>query len=291
MKKLLVVSFVVLGFTKLGFGQDPLNSVYTVPEEEKMYKNTIWREMNLKEKINTPYFSKDRQITGILVEAIKAGELQAYKPDNTLPATVHEDDGLLVGLERMSKDEFLEKISLEKEEPADAWGAAEGGTSDGWDSAPAADDPFSQFTATDDSAPTEIQVFDMTNLLLEEDIFFDLVRSRMYNEIKTITIRYMTPSGVYDPIVTLDYREVEKFFRANPDKAIWYNLQNSGQHRNMADAFLLKLYHAKIIKMTRNNPEGAQLIALYGGDPELVLYKSQELEFKLAEYESDLWEY
>ena len=285
MKKVFVISLIVLGLSKIGICQDPLNSVYTVPSEEKMYKNTIWREMNLKEKINTPFFSKDRQISGILVEAMKSGLLQGYKPDITLPATKHEEDGILSGLERMSKDEFLEAISLKQEESGgEDWGggAAEGGAGGGWDAAPAADDPF---------APTEIQVFDMTNILLEEDIFFDKVRSRMYNEIKTLTIRYMDATGVYKPIVTLDYREVETFFRENPEKAIWYNLQNSGQHRNMADAFLLKLYHAKIVKMTRNNPEGNQLIAMYGGDPELVLYKSQELEFKLAEYESDLWEY
>src|SRR5210317_927310 len=112
MKKVFVISLIVFGLSKIGICQDPLNSVYTVPSEEKMYKNTIWREMNLKEKINTPFFSKDRQISGILVEAMKSGLLQGYKPDITLPATKHEEDGILSGLERMSKDEFLEAISL-----------------------------------------------------------------------------------------------------------------------------------------------------------------------------------
>jgi hypothetical protein len=111
----------------------------------------------------------------------------------------------------------------------------------------------------------------------------------MYNAIEALTIYYLDQNtGIREPVASFDYKEVEKVFRANPDKATWYNRQNPGQNRNMADAFLLRLFHGMIVKIS--NPRNLTLREQVP-DPQLALYLSMENEYKLAEYESDLWEY
>ena len=73
---------------------------------------------------------------------------------------------------------------------------------------------------------------------------------------------------------------------SNPN-CIWYNSENETQHKNMADAFDLRMFQARIIK--KGNVEDKLLTDLYGGEKE-GLMMSQLLEYKLLELEHDLWE-
>jgi hypothetical protein len=241
--------------------------------------------MDLDEKQNEPFFSNNNEITKIIIEAVKDGRLIPYVNDSLT--------------RRMTKETFIEYISFESgiEEDSwgssgggtDAWGASSGGTTDAWGSgSSAAAEPG--FGATP-SGPSMTERFprEFKRLELKEDVFFDKIRSRMYYDIQAVTIIFEDRiSGIDKPVGVFAYKDLEKLFRSMPNEAIWYNRQNTAQHRNMADAFLLRLFGARVIRIS--NPQNLQIEDIYQ-DQQIALYMSQYLEHKMMEYEHDLWEY
>ena len=128
---------------------------------------------------------------------------------------------------------------------------------------------------------------------LKEDMIFDKKRSRMYHDIKTITLLVPSTlaanqSGIEKPIGTFKYSDLVRVFRANPDKAIWFNPQNDAQHKNLADAFELWLFNSYIVKVS--NPNDARLDEVYGGAQQGIL-ASQQAAADLIEYEYNLWSF
>jgi hypothetical protein len=73
-------------------------SVYPIPYVNQMYKRTVWRRMDLKEKQNRPFFSTSNEITRIIIDAVNNGLIYPYV-----------DDSLN---KRMSKEQFLENLKL-----------------------------------------------------------------------------------------------------------------------------------------------------------------------------------
>ncbi|MCR5887808.1 gliding motility protein GldN [Hymenobacter sp. J193] len=124
-------------------------------------------------------------------------------------------------------------------------------------------------------------------------MIFDKKRSRMYHDIKTLTL--FVPAGApgnekpYDVAIgTFKYSDLVRMFRNNPDKAIWFNPQNDAQHKNLADAFELWLFNSYIVKVS--NPNNARLSDVYGGEREGIL-ASQQAATDLIEYEYNLWSF
>lgn len=283
MKRILVLIFTVLAFSKIGYAQDPSNSIYSVSAEDKMYRMTIWRRVHMQEKINQSFFARNREISRILIDAVRDGLLIPYHSDS---------------LERrMTKEEFEERLVIKTGQDEDSWGSGDnwGATSEG--AAEGGQDPWAQDSGTDvwgsqsvstpttfARDPTEINILE-----IKEEAFFDKIRSRMYYHIQALTLYYTDiNTGIREPVASFDYEEAEKVFRLNPEIAIWYNPQNPGQNRNLADAFLLRLFYGRIIKVSNPNDWTLQEQV---NDPQLALYLSQQMEYQLAEYESDLWEY
>lgn len=282
MKRFLVLTFIVLAYSKIGFAQDPSNSIYSVSDEDKMYRITIWRRVHMKEKINQSFFARNREISRILIDGVRDGLLIPYHSDS---------------LERrMTKEEFEQRMVIKTGADEDSWGGgdswgassneAEGGA-DPW-AQDSGDDVWGAQGVTTPTTfardPTEVNILE-----IKEEAFFDKIRSRMYYHIKALTIYYTDiNTGIREPVASFDYEEAEKVFRMNPDRAVWYNPQNPGQSRNLADAFLLRLFYGRIIKVSNPNDWTLQEQV---NDPQLALYLSQQKEFQLAEYESDLWEY
>jgi hypothetical protein len=94
-------------------------------------------------------------------------------------------------------------------------------------------------------------------------------------------------AGFEVPVATFKYKDLDKLFRSDPKKFVWYNTQNQAQHKNLADAFDLRLFYGRITKVA--NPEDKDLVGLYG-DKEGLL-KSYQTEYDLMEIEHGLWEY
>jgi gliding motility associated protien GldN len=127
-------------------------------------------------------------------------------------------------------------------------------------------------------------------LEIKEDWIFDRKRSRLYYDIQTVTIYLPSDkntAGVETPLATFKYKDLDQLFRSDPKKFIWYNPQNQAQHKNLADAFDLRLFYGRITKVA--NPGDTDLVGMYG-DREGLL-KSYQTEYELMETEHSLWEY
>lgn len=154
-----------------------------------------------------------------------------------------------------------------------------------------APDPFEQQLA---SITPEEEFFpqDISLLEVKEDWTFDKKRSRLYMDIQTITLllpaEVNTATGLEIPIASYKYKDLERLFRSDPKKYIWYNTQNISQHKNLADAFDLRLPYGRITKYS--NPSDKSFIDIYKGE-KAGLIKSVQYEQELLELESSMWEY
>ena len=64
---------------------------------------------------------------------------------------------------------------------------------------------------------------------------------------------------------------------------------NDAEHRNLADAFELRLFSSYIAKVS--NPDDEWLVDIYGGDPYTGILASEWKAFELLEFEHNLWEF
>lgn len=257
-----------------------------IPNSDIMFRKTIWRAVDLREKQNKPMFSEGKEITRIILDAVKRGELVAYRNDS-LTST-------LTGAEVSANASYAEStagLSDEEraagftEETTDDWGApAKKGKGKAVAKAPAKPVAPPSY---------EYRPKDLYQMELKEDMIFDKKRSRMYHDIKTLKLLVPSTlatnvSGIEKEIATFKYSDLVKVFRNNPDKAIWFNSQNDAQHKNLADAFELWLFNSYIVKVS--NPNDARLDEIYGGQQQGIL-ASQQAASDLIEYEYNLWSF
>ena len=71
-----------------------------------------------------------------------------------------------------------------------------------------------------------------------------------------------------------------------PD-ALWYNHKNTAQHKNLADAFLLRLFKGNIVKVA--NVDNLAIYEKFSGKRSIL--ESMKVEEELIEWEAALWEY
>jgi hypothetical protein len=268
------------------------NSVRPIDESSIHYKARLWRRMDLNEKINQPFFSVNNEISKFILEWVKAGVLTPYTNDSLITKLTADQFQ-----ENLKMEEQSEDAALSDAEKAAGFGA-EGatpkatGTDDGWgggtkSSAAPAKDAFEAKPA--DGAVSYYFPKELSILEIREDAVIDRRRSRLYFDIQSITLiipASKTKAGFDKAIASFRYKDLYKLFRSNPN-CIWYNSENEMQHKNMADAFDLRMFQARIIK--KGNVENKFLTDLYGGEKE-GLMMSQLLEYKLLEMEHDLWE-
>ncbi|WP_240337116.1 type IX secretion system ring protein PorN/GldN [Rufibacter psychrotolerans] len=271
-------------------------SARPIPPSDVMFKKTVWRAVDLREKQNKPMFSPGKQITKLITDAVKRGELQAYRSD-TLNTPI-------------SAQEFLTNLSptntgsgglteAEKAAGFDQPAAADDGwgNDDGWGT-PAPKKNTTKTNTKSTAAPAaavatgnELLPNELYKLEIKEDVVFDKKRSRLYHDIQAITLimpaRYNN-LGFEKPIASFKYSDLEKVFRAHPDEAIWFNQQNDAQHKNLADAFDLWLFSSYITKVSNVNDE--RLEEVYGAGKKGLLAAQQAME-ELIEFEYSLWSY
>ncbi len=306
-----------------------------IPDVDVLMKRTLWRRVDLKEKQNLPMFSINNEITRYLLDAAKAGLLDAYVNDSckTLLNAESLRKNLLVpnqggGLsaeelaagfgQQNSTDGWGDKpkSNTATQSQDDGWGAPaaakkkEEPEDDGWgtpkkktnakvaaepapapaDTAAKAADGWNQEAL---AANTEEEFFPNQLSLLEikEDWVFDKKRSRLYFDIQTITIVLpadQSELGLEKPVASFKYKDVERLFRSDPKRYIWFNDHNTAQHKNLADAFDNRLFWGRITKYS--NAEDKSFLDIYRGEKE-GLIKSLQFEQELMEKEHGLWEY
>ncbi len=248
-------------------GYNPL-SVRPIHVSDIMWKKTLLRAMDLREKQNTPLFSRNKEITKLILEAVAKGELTPYANDS---------------LERkLTIDEFNENLTVPAEGPVLTEEEKQIALLNG-DSSVLVSGGVEYFMPRD-----------LYQLQITEDLIFDKQRSRLYYDILAITI--LLPAdlkknvrAIEFNVASFSYKElVEKLFKDNP-KALWFNVQNDQQHKNLADAFDLRLFSSYIIKVS--NPNDARLEDIYGGDQAKGIMASQWAAMELLEFEHNLWEF
>lgn len=272
------------------------NSLNPIPLYEQHYKVRVWRNVDLREKQNKGFFAKNGEITKLIVEAVKSGEL----------TDVYTSDSLTT---KMSKEDFLQGLVAEQAQQFPAWDpAADYYTDDivtyngknyravqdsrGVTPSPEATD---NWAGTTQGSGLEYLVGDISTVKLMEDMIFDRRRSRLYYDIQAIQLIVpgaKTTTTLDQSIGWFKYKDLEKLFRNNVPKAVWFNWQNTAQNKNFADAFLLRLFHGSIYKI--QNPDDETIDDTYraNGRPyyEGVWAREWE-EMKLMEKEHNLWEF
>jgi hypothetical protein len=225
---------------------------------------------------------------------VKSGVLVPYTNDSLTTKLTYEKF-----LENLKMEEQSQQSALSDAEKAAGFGA-EGsspkaaGADDGWGggSAPKSTEVPAKDDFDQKPAPIGDEYYyakDLSILEIREDAVIDRRRSRLYFDIQSIKIvipASKTKAGFDKEIATFRFKDLYRLFRSNPN-CVWYNSENEMQHKNMADAFDLRMFQARIIK--KGNVEDKLLSDLYGGEKE-GLMMSQLLEYKLLEMEHDMWE-
>jgi hypothetical protein len=124
---------------------------------------------------------------------------------------------------------------------------------------------------------------------IKEDAIIDRKRSRLYFDIQALTLKIPASSsdaGLEEVVASFRFKDVYKYFKDNPN-CIWFNSTNEMQHRNMADAFDLRFFSARIIK--KGNAANKDIFDQFG-DGKDALKKSQKLEQQLQDKEAEMWE-
>jgi gliding motility associated protien GldN len=249
------------------------NSLRPVHESAIAYKKTLWYRVSLKEKQNRPFFARNSEITRLIIEAAKMGIVRPYANDSLRT--------------RLSQEEFIKRLQVPTAGMVEDPDWADMG---GWEDDSATEDWFTEGETANIQAaeyfPNQLYIME-----IREDLIFDKKRSRQIHDIQSITFYIpaeLNPTtGLELPLATFSYKElVQNLFLDNPN-TIWYNGNNQAHHRNLAEAFDLRLFNGKIVKY--DNIDDDSILDLYDDSNQANL-QSQQYEQKLIEYESNLWE-
>ena len=277
------VLFVLLSFSSIdrthaqgevSNGYNPL-SLRQVHESYLMWKKTLWRRVDLKEKQNKPFFAINREISKIIFEAVQRGVLIPYNSDSVTDNNV------------MAREDFL--INVQQED-------LDGGDDDfggGFEDDPfAAADPFADELEEEEPAgPQLIPNREFSIFEIREDLYFDRVHSRIYFDIQAITMylpgdSFFNLTGIEKPIASFRFIDLYNLFKSMPKEAIWFNENNIAQHKNLADAFLLRLFKGIIVKIA--NADDIRVSELFSKSRKDGIMASFKVEQDLIEWEANL---
>jgi len=306
------VGLIMVAMIGSSYAQDPKgagdinpNSTLNIPKYEQFYKKRVWRRMDLREKQNQSFFAFNNEITKILTMAVDKGVLQSYMNDSLktpMPIEMYNKNMTLPDFEDDGGDD-----GGGDDWGGDAgWGDEDGGGDSGDGFGEDSGDGFGEDGGDGDGfgdgdgglvLDTRFQANEITILEIMEDVIFDKRRSLVKYDVQSVAMiipgdKFET--GVQKTVAYFKYKDLEALFRSLPtDKlpieAIWFNRQNSAEHRNLADAFKLRLFSARLIKV--ENPRDDYIADIYSRDPKEGIMASQWLEMELMEKEHNLWEY
>lgn len=247
------------------------HSLYPIPEENILIKNRIWRHIDLKEKSNKPFFPHNNELTKVIIEGIEAGLLTAYSDEAfTKP---------------MTREEFFEKLKLPEADNLSEEEKDLGFTDDDdWQDKAQEESAAKEKKLPDYFLPSQVSTFELV-----EDWIFDKVRSaQVYDmqSIKLIIPADQFETGLRREIGILKYKDLAAYF---DDKEVsWINVNNSAGNIKMTEAFALRLFSSRIVKI--ENTDDNTIADIYNKTPKAAVIASKELEEELLEKEYFLWE-
>ncbi|MBC8035045.1 MAG: gliding motility protein GldN [Chitinophagaceae bacterium] len=242
-----------------------------IREDDAVYRQRLWRELDVHEKMNLPFVYKadddngNQRFINILLTSIKSGEITAFSADDdrfTTPMPFKDITTQLVG------KPVIKQINDWVRDPD----GSKGYTKD--------------TIITQEFNPENIEKY-----WIKEDVVFDKESARLHVRILGIA-----------PLKTIrnedgSYRDVTPLFwvyypdmRSTLAKYEAYNGKNYGARMSWEELFESRMFSSRIIKSTIDNPYD-QFIAGYVNDPILRLLEGDNIKEKIFNYEQDLWQY
>ncbi len=269
------------------------NSVNPIPIYEQLYKVTVWRRVSLREKQNKGLFALNSELSKIIIDGVKSGEINHIYTNDSLTTEMTKED-FLSGMRLYAEDvkeEFIPWDATEQfyEGEIVTYNDVDYMALEDTENQPPDQNP--EIWRVEVAEQEEYGVRDVDILNIKEDVIFDKRRARVYNDIQSIELFVngnVTVETFNKPLGVFAYKELEEYFRRRPDICIWYNQYNSAQNKNLADAFLLRLFHGNIIKY--ENPDNLLIEQIYPGK-RAPLFAADWFEMQLMEKEHNLWSY
>ena len=290
----------LLSLPLLAVGQPELpqynpNSIDPIPRYEHHYKLRVWREIDLREKQNKGFFSFNGEITKLVMDAVRSGEIAEVYKDDSLKAT-------------LTKDEFITRLTMSEGEVLPAWDPAntyyltDAVSFNGVNYESNIDyntgvNPSTaqngEWIVTQRGKAVTVGARDVYKIILMEDVIFDRRRSRLYYDIQGIELLFFdSDAQFFRSIGWFKYKDLEKVFRNHPAEAVWFNRQNTAENRNFADAFLLRLFKGVIMMI--ENPDNFRIEDIYSQNQRPYVesvWAREWAEMMLMEKEHNLWEF
>lgn len=235
---------------------------------DPMFSKSVIRAVDLREKQNVSWFSKNREITRFLMEAALRGDIKVYSSDSlNTTLTIAEIQYRFASPD--AKNIPTDTLELESLYGEDWKQIANGLKNSRWEAK------------------------DIYQMEIRENVEFSKDRSQLQYKPKALT--FFIPAdhpanlkGIQEHLMSFDYNDVYRVLGENPN-AIWYNVVNPKEHKNMAQAFELRLFSSYLVKVA--NPSDAYLVDIYGNDQQKGIMASQWAAAELMEFEHHLWEY
>jgi gliding motility associated protien GldN len=248
------------------------NSVTPIPESHILIRNRIWRHIDLKEKLNKPLFPHKGEITGFIMEGVEGGFLTPYSDEDFQ--------------QPMTKKEFFENLKLPEgdDQLSEEEKALGFGSDDDWnDGNQGSALPKAEKTA-EYFLPKQVSILEIM-----EDWIFDKVRSQQVYDIQSIKLiipEDQFETGLRREVGIFKYKDLAAYF---DEKGIsWINVNNGAGHIKMTEAFDLRRFSSKIIKI--ENPDDNAVSDIYNDSPKASIKASKQLEEELLEKEYFMWE-
>ncbi|UKT64006.1 gliding motility protein GldN [Pedobacter mucosus] len=225
-----------------------------VRDEDVFYAKRVWREIDLRDTVNSPLKSPKSRLIDVLIAAIKAEELTAYSPIDSL---LNEDDA------------FLNPLSADSAAKA-ALGTAE---------------VSNNKTGTVTTVVNDFNPELFLKYRIKEDWIFDVKRSIFEPRIAGIApLKFNEVSKQWQPVFWVNYPEAREIL----SKKRLVNTNNDASSLSFDDFFIRRLFSSYIIK--ESNP-GDNKIRDIITDPRDRLYESERIKKSVLDYEQGLWEY
>ncbi|MBB5635832.1 gliding motility associated protein GldN [Pedobacter cryoconitis] len=248
------------------FARKDVDSSVMVPyadvrEEDVFYSKRIWREIDLRDTINSVLNTENAKLIEILLEAIGNEELTAYSPKDTTSGKLLEDN-----------DSF--KIALTSAEALrNARGTSEGEA----DAKGKIGEPVLKRLRADEFLKYRIK----------EDWILDVKRSVFEPRIVGLAPLKMV-EGNWQPVFWIYYDEARTLL----SKKKLQDPANDASVLTFDDFFVRRLFSSNIVKET--NPANKTIVEILNQtDPKdpRKLYESERIKKGMADYEQSLWEY
>ncbi len=232
-----------------------------VREEDVFYSKRIWREIDLRDTINSVLKSENSKLIEILMDAIANEELTVYSPKDTTQGKLLEDnDSFKIAL---TAEEALRSARGTSEGDADASGKI--------------------------GAPVlkRLRPDEFLKYRIKEDWILDVKRSVFEPRIVGLAPMKLV-EGNWQPVFWIYYDEARPLL----SKSRLINPANDASVLTYDDFFVRRLFSSNIVKET--NPANKTIVEILNQtDPKdpRKLYESERIKKGMADYEQSLWEY